>query len=103
MDRILAISDREQPFVPDYRPAYHYQVPLQFIPGLGRKKLDQLLDQFGTEMDILHRTSQVDLANFIGEDIATYIVQARTGILAMEVGGGGQYGKVKTLPPSMKS
>jgi uncharacterized protein (TIGR00375 family) len=95
MDRIQAISDREQPFLPTYRPPYQYQVPLEFIPGLGRRKLDQLLQAFGTEMNILHRVSFMELSDVIGEDIAAYITQARTGQLTLEVGGGGHYGKVK--------
>ncbi|MBD0380673.1 endonuclease Q family protein [Paenibacillus sedimenti] len=95
MDRILAIADREEPFLPSYRPPYHFQVPLEFIPGLGPKKLGQLLGRFGTEMNVLHRTTLAELITEIGEDIAAYIVQAREGRLALEVGGGGRYGKVK--------
>jgi uncharacterized protein (TIGR00375 family) len=94
MDRIEALADRQQPYLPPYRPPYHYQVPLEFIPGLGRRKLNQLLDQFGTEMNILHHTPEEALAACIGEEIASYIVQAREGKLHLEVGGGGQYGRV---------
>jgi uncharacterized protein (TIGR00375 family) len=94
MDRIEALADRKQPYLPPYRPPYHYQVPLEFIPGLGPRKLNQLLDQFGTEMNILHHTSKEDLVSCIGEEIASYIVQAREGKLHLEAGGGGQYGRV---------
>lgn len=95
MDRIQAISDREQPFLPSYRPPYQYQVPLEFIPGLGRSKLGQLLQAFGTEMNILHRVSFEELSEVIGAEIAGYITQARIGQLTLEVGGGGHYGRVK--------
>ncbi|GFZ99311.1 hypothetical protein GCM10008018_51930 [Paenibacillus marchantiophytorum] len=95
MDRIMALADRDTAYVPPYRPPYHFQIPLQFIPGLGPKKLDQLLRRFGTEMNVLHRTAREDLASEIGEDIASYLVQAREGTLQLEVGGGGRYGKVK--------
>jgi uncharacterized protein (TIGR00375 family) len=95
MDRILDLSDREQTYFPPYRPPYHFQVPLEFIPGLGPKKLDQLLRRFGTEMNVLHRTTQEELENEIGEEIASYLVKAREGTLLLEVGGGGRYGKVK--------
>ncbi|MDQ0898243.1 MULTISPECIES: endonuclease Q family protein [unclassified Paenibacillus] len=95
MDRILNLADREMAYLPPYRPPYHFQVPLEFIPGLGPKKLDQLLRRFGTEMNVLHRSTPDELASEIGEEIAAYIVKAREGTLQLEVGGGGRYGKVK--------
>jgi uncharacterized protein (TIGR00375 family) len=94
MDRILDIADREQPVVPDDRPPYYYQVPLEFIPGLGRRKMDALLDRFGTEMNILHSAGEAEIAEVAGEAIAGQIVEAREGTLRVEVGGGGHYGKV---------
>ena len=39
--------------VPD-SPPYIHQIPLDFIPGLGPKLLEKLLNHFGTEMAILH-------------------------------------------------
>ncbi|WP_261301176.1 endonuclease Q family protein [Paenibacillus andongensis] len=95
MDRIMNLADREMAYLPPYRPPYHFQVPLEFIPGLGPKKLDQLLHRFGTEMNVLHRTTPEELASEVGEEIAAYIVKAREGTLQLEVGGGGRYGKVK--------
>jgi uncharacterized protein (TIGR00375 family) len=95
MDRIQALSDRGDPYWPSYRPPYHFQVPLEFIPGLGRKKIDILLEKFGTEMNILHQVTQADLASVIGLELAAYIVGAREDKLVFEVGGGGRYGKVK--------
>jgi uncharacterized protein (TIGR00375 family) len=95
MDRIMDLADREKPYLPPYRPAYHFQIPLEFIPGLGPKKLNQLLLRFGTEMNVLHRTTQEELVSEVGEEIASYLVGAREGTLSLEVGGGGRYGKVK--------
>jgi uncharacterized protein (TIGR00375 family) len=95
MDRIMDLADREKPYLPAYRPAYHFQIPLEFIPGLGPKKLNQLLLRFGTEMNVLHRTTQEELVSEVGEEIASYLVGAREGTLSLEVGGGGRYGKVK--------
>ncbi|MNW20468.1 hypothetical protein D3C71_2208750 [compost metagenome] len=57
--------------------------------------MNQLLQRFGTEMHVLHRTTPEDLASVVGEEIASYIVKAREGTLLLEVGGGGKYGKVK--------
>ncbi|ULL15484.1 TIGR00375 family protein [Paenibacillus sp. H1-7] len=96
MDRIYDIADRPEgeSYVPDYRPPYYYQVPLEYIPGLGPKRLDALLAEFGTEMNLLHRVSYEQLERAAGQDIADYIVQARENKLVLEVGGGGRYGKV---------
>ncbi|WP_079910766.1 endonuclease Q family protein [Paenibacillus sp. 32352] len=96
MDRILELADREEgkSYVPDSRPPYFYQVPLEYIPGLGPKKLNALLAEFGTEMNLLHRVSPEELERAAGEEIAHYIVQARQDKLKLQVGGGGKYGKV---------
>lgn len=94
LDRILDIADRTQPQVPDHRPPYHYQVPLEFIPGLGKRKLNDLLQAFGTEMNILHNTGVSELEAVAGQELAEHIVLARTGKLALTAGGGGTYGKV---------
>ncbi|WP_342561940.1 endonuclease Q family protein [Paenibacillus sp. FSL R7-0345] len=93
-DRILHIADREQPLVPAHRPPYHYQVPLEFIPGLGKAKMNALLAAFGTEMNILHRADEAELAGVAGPELAAKIVLARSGRLALTSGGGGTYGKV---------
>ncbi|SEB66946.1 endonuclease Q family protein [Paenibacillus sp. GP183] len=95
MERVQSLSDRDEPYFPSYRPPYHFQVPLEFIPGLGRKKIDLLLARFGTEMNILHKVILEDLADVIGLESAGYIVQAREDTLVLEVGGGGRYGKVQ--------
>jgi len=94
LDRILAIADRDEPHLPVHRPPYHYQVPLEFIPGLGRRTLNALLERFGTEMNILHKASPEQLAAAAGEQIAACIVRAREGTLPIATGGGGRYGKV---------
>lgn len=94
LDRILAIADRNIPYVSTNRPVYHYQVPLEFIPGLGKVKMRLLLEAFGTEMNILHRTDEAALCNIVGEELARYIILARNGELVLNSGGGGTYGKV---------
>lgn len=95
-DRIRSIADRTKPAVPAHRPPYHYQVPLEFIPGLGPAKFEALLRTFGTEMNILHRVSEQELAGIVGAELAERIGAARAGRLALSSGGGGTYGKVDT-------
>lgn len=76
------------------RPPYVHQVPLEFIPGLGPKMLGKLLDHFGTEMAILHNVPLEALKQVVPKKVAQYIVQARSGKLQLQAGGGGKYGKV---------
>ncbi|OMF73050.1 endonuclease Q family protein [Paenibacillus glucanolyticus] len=93
-DRILHVSDREEPVIPLSRPEYHYQVPLEFIPGLGKSAMSKLLQAFGTEMNILHQATEAELAAVAGDQLAASIVMARNGTLSLSAGGGGTYGKV---------
>lgn len=77
------------------RTPYIHQVPLEFIPGLGPKMLEKLLDHFGTEMAILHDVPLEVLQQVVPKKIAYYIVSARKGTLQLQAGGGGKYGKVR--------
>jgi len=77
------------------RPPYVYQVPLEFMPGVGKKTLQKMLDHFGTEMNILHDADYEALEQVAGEAVAGAIMAAREGSLALDAGGGGQYGRVK--------
>lgn len=93
-DRLEIIKDRELPDMHG-RPLYNYQIPLEFIPKVGPKTISKLVDHFGSEMKILHDVSFEDLARVVKEDIARNIVLGREGKLAIEVGGGGVYGKIE--------
>ena len=94
-DRIEIIKDKKETKSPENRPGYVYQIPLTFIPGLGKKTIDKLLDNFGTEMNILHTLSKDDLEAVVGEKIADNIISAREGKMTIQAGGGGVYGQVK--------
>lgn len=61
LDRIEIIKDKKETKSPKNRPAYVYQVPLTFIPGVGTKVMAKLLDNFETEMNILHKLSFDDI------------------------------------------
>lgn len=95
-DRIEIIKDKKESKSPENRPPYVYQVPLTFIPGLGGKTIDKLLNRFETEMNILHKLSKDDIEQVVGEKIACSIIAAREGKLGIQAGGGGVYGKVTT-------
>ena len=94
-DRIELIKDKKETKSPKNRPPYVYQIPLNFIPGIGGKTIEKLIDHFETEMNILHKLSKDDIEAFAGEKIACNIDRARNGKIQVESGGGGVYGKVK--------
>jgi uncharacterized protein (TIGR00375 family) len=93
LDRIAEIADYPEPRPPEHRPPYTYQVPLQFLPGIGAVSLGKLLNRFGTEMSVLHDTDRGELELVVGRKLADLIVQAREGVLPLLAGGGGRYGK----------
>ena len=93
-DRIELIKDKETTKSPENRPPYIYQIPLSFIPGVGGKTIEKLLNNFETEMNILHKLSENDIEAIVGEKIAKNIVNAREGNMKVESGGGGNYGKI---------
>ncbi|NUK31152.1 TIGR00375 family protein [Parageobacillus sp. VR-IP] len=96
--KVKGVFDRLQELktggVPPKRPPYIYQVPLEFIPGLGPKTYKKLLDRFGTEMYVLHQATEEELEQAVGEKLAKVIILARRGDLSIQAGGGGKYGKV---------
>jgi uncharacterized protein (TIGR00375 family) len=94
LDRIQEIGDQDGTGYLQERPPYHYQVPLLFLPGVGPKTVSKLLEQFGTEMNVLHSVSYQDLVKVAGEKIGKVIQEARQGKLVLAAGGGGTYGKV---------
>jgi uncharacterized protein (TIGR00375 family) len=93
--RIKELSEKDGLTEYKKRPPYIHQVPLEFIPGLGPKTMEKLLQAFGTEMNILHTATLEQLEQTVPEKIAGYIDLARNGKLHFEAGGGGRYGKVK--------
>ena len=93
-DRIEIIKDKETTKSPSFRPPYIYQIPLTFMPGLGNKTIDKLLNNFDTEMNILHKLSKDDIEAVVGEKIANIVIAAREGNVKIQSGGGGVYGKL---------
>mgnify|MGYP002569770941 CR=1 FL=1 len=93
-DRIEMIKDKEKTVSPKFRPPYVYQIPLTFMPGIGGKTIDKLLNTFETEMNILHKLSEDDIEAIVGKKIAKNIIDARNGNVKIQAGGGGVYGKL---------
>ena len=93
-DRIELIKDKLETQSPENRPPYIYQVPLSFIPGVGGKTIDKLINHFGTEMNILHKAGKDDIEAVVGEKIANSIANACEGNAKVHSGGGGVYGKI---------
>ena len=91
-DRILELKTAEKG--PADRPSYVHQVPLEFIPGLGPKLLQKLVNHFGSEMAILHEVPAEALNEVVPPKIAELIMQAREGEINLSAGGGGKYGKI---------
>jgi len=96
LDRIVQIQDRVAPEHPPHRPPYQYQVPLEFVPKVGPVTLNRLINQFGSEMAVLHEASPEALKQTVGSRIAELILLARSGELPLVSGGGGEYGKAVT-------
>lgn len=95
LDRIMEISGSCSSISPQHRPPYYHQIPLEFVPGIGKKTKEKLFKHFGTEMNILHNTSRQELSKVVGPRIAADIILAHKGKLDLLSGGGGRYGKVK--------
>lgn len=92
-DRIQELSD--SPIEKrEGRPAYLYQVPLEYLPSLGPKTYQKLRESFQTEMNIIHRVPYDKLQQVIPQKLAQMIMDMREGKLAISAGGGGKYGKV---------
>lgn len=100
---VLGVLDRIRHYQPYHaalpaaertRPRYVHQIPLQFVPGLGKKGMERLLAAFGTEMGVLHRAAETEMAEVVGRETARLVAAARDGTLAIEAGAGGVYGRV---------
>ncbi|SES62509.1 endonuclease Q family protein [Anaerobranca gottschalkii] len=93
-NRIMEIKDLNFGHHPIHRPQYYYQIPLEFIPGLGKKGREKALQELGTEAQILHQISEEKLRKYFSDKIVEIIIKGREGSLSLQRGGGGKYGKV---------
>ena len=77
-DRVLEIADGES-ISPKNRPEYMYKIPLEYIPKLGKKTKEKMLELYGTEMNILNKMSIKNIEENFGKQIAKNIEIARNG------------------------
>ncbi|GAA0443901.1 TIGR00375 family protein [Lentibacillus halophilus] len=91
-DRIKQLKDTD--FEKPDRPPYLYQVPLEYLPSLGPKTFAKLLQQFQTEMNVIHHVPFHELRTVVSEKLASAITDMREGKLTIKAGGGGKYGSV---------
>lgn len=96
-DRIEEIKDRANitDKAKEKIDKYYFQVPLDFLPGIGPKTLNRMLDEFKTEMNILHKIEIDNIEAEFNIDIANQIKSLREGALKLVSGGGGIYGKIE--------
>lgn len=95
-DRIQSLADNQNNTY-QKRPDYIYQVPLEYLPGLGPKTFEKLLDHFGTEMHVIHHCTLEELETVVPEKLAKLIINMREGKQIVNAGGGGKYGRVHIL------
>ncbi|KJS82738.1 MAG: hypothetical protein JM58_14245 [Peptococcaceae bacterium BICA1-8] len=92
-DRLKEIGDLKS-VSPENRPPYYYQIPLAFLPNVGPKTIKKLIDNLGTEMEVLHKIDFLDIKDLVGAKVANTIEMARKGQMVISPGGGGFYGKI---------
>lgn len=91
-DRIQALKDATA--APNNRPEYFCQVPLEYLPGIGKKTFDKLIASLGTEMAILHYSSKEALEEVLPAKLVDIILAMRNGDIQVQAGGGGNYGRL---------
>lgn len=90
----LVRREPSPPSAREKRPPYKHHIPLPFLPGIGRARLDRLIERFGSEMHVLHYATFEELKTVLPADVARTILKARQGGVSIEAGGEGRYGKV---------
>lgn len=94
-DRIRAIADSSRSV--ECRPPYRAHVPLAMLPGIGPKTYVRMIEELGTEIEILYNVSLESITKLVGASIAKQISAVRMGTLPIEPGGGGKYGRVAKI------
>ena len=103
--RVEQLADREEGFVKEDGKKYESLVPLQEVISAcmgystASKKVqgcfEQMLQNLGTEFDILRNVPAEDIKSCAGEQIAEGIENVRTGNVKRIPGYDGEYGKIQ--------
>lgn len=109
MHRVCELSDREEGFVPENAIPFKNIVPLDEIIGLAlskeptsvvvKKEYLSLIENIGSEFDILLKKSPDELQKSMSERIYEGIMNVRKGYVNVEPGYDGVYGKIDIFPP----
>ena len=101
--RISEIADFKEPKHPSFRPKYVHLMPLAelistvYDKGVTTKlvqgKWQKLIDNFGTEIDVLINVSLSDIEK-IDSNVVAVVKSFREGTIDVVPGGGGQYGQI---------
>lgn len=105
-DRIGEIATFKKPKHPDHRPPYVYLIPLSEIiaKSLGQhtpftqsvtKRWDELINAFGSEINVLLDTDIHEIAKVTIPAITTSIQAFRDHKVIIIPGGGGKYGTIE--------
>ena len=94
-ERIGELADLPPGAHPSTRPAYHYHVPLPMLPGLGGKTLEKLVNELGTEMQLIHQVPLTEIQRVAGKRAARAFAAVRNGSAMVQSGGGGSYGRIR--------
>jgi uncharacterized protein (TIGR00375 family) len=105
LNRVEKLSDRPEGFKPPNVVPFKSLIPLQEIiaeslgMGIGTQKVikeyNNLIKNFGNELNVLLEISQKDLENISRPEIAEGILRSREGKIYIEPGYDGVYGKIK--------
>ena len=100
--RVEQLADREMGFKPKTAKPFVKLLPLAEIlshsigVGLASKKVFkktfELIDDFGSELDVLLKVSKEDLLKVLDDKAVDFIMQNRTGNLKFKAGFDGEYG-----------
>ena len=105
MNRVEALADRPEGFVPPGAPSFRRMVPLDEIlsealdKGTATQAVSReyqaLIKTFGSEFGVLIDASEDELRKGAPAKIAEGIVRMRAGQVSVEPGYDGEYGSVK--------
>lgn len=113
LNRVMELADRSSPVYPQGSPKVHSLVPLNEIlsellgTGPATKRVMQayvrLIQQFGSEFDILLQTPKEDLSRKASPILAEAIHRVRTGKVIRKPGYDGEFGVISVFEEGERS